>query len=97
MNCLEYLTHLLEASQIEPFNIDALLDADSGAGDGSTDGSILEEMDVNSTCGAAVATCLSHAVLLMNDVSTAFGNDKPDHLINILSAAIDASCCYIRG
>ena len=97
MNCLEYLTHQLEASAIDSFNIDSLLDNDSGAGDGSTDGSILEECPVDSACGQDVATCLTHAVLLMKDIDRAFGNHKPYLFINILEAAIDASCSYIRG
>lgn len=61
------------------------------------DGEILEEMPLDSECGQSCKRVLDHALLLATDVDRCFAGQRPVHVFNILSAAVDTCCCYIRG
>ncbi len=74
-----------------------VLNVDSGDEEGCTDGDVLHEMPLDSNCGENCKAALDHASNLIGSIRMAFGDSKPQHITNILSAAVDACGCYIRG
>jgi hypothetical protein len=73
------------------------LSGDGGAGDGCSEGDILAEVPLDSPCGADCKTVIDAAVLMSDRVRAAFGDDMRPHNRNILDAAVDVICCFIRG
>lgn len=74
-----------------------VLNNPSRAGDGTTDADILEEMPLDSNCGDSCREAIDAASKMIGHVREAFGDDKPDHIQNILLAVVDTCGCFIRG
>lgn len=63
----------------------------------ATDGDILKEIPLDSVCGNACRETLDAALAFWNKVHLCFAGDRPEHEKNIVAAAVDVCCCYIRG
>lgn len=78
-------------------SFEGILDQHTGLGDGSTYGSILAEMPVDSNCGDSCTRAIDQAATLISSIRLAFGFDKPEFLDNVASAAVECCLCFIRG
>jgi hypothetical protein len=73
------------------------LSAPSGANDGTTEGDVLAEIPFDSAVGDDSKTAIDAASTLVGQVRMAFGDDKPHHIRNIITAAVDSCLCFMRG
>lgn len=98
MNIRDYfLTHF-------PAHAD-MLDVNAGAGDSTSDGEVMTEMDIDSPCGLDCKMAVDAAVQMCNAIAKAYGRPGDEHTHpltyeltpQILNAAIECCVCYIRG
>lgn len=70
----------------------------NGSGDGKSEGETLDEMPLNSACGADCAKAIDAAADLVAAIVMAYGTThKVHHRANAIAACVDCCLCYIRG
>lgn len=93
----DYIPHERTNRRVLQLLQDSILNRDAGAGDGCSVGDVLAEMPIDSNCGNDCEKALNAAIELTFYLIMAYRTDRLELIEGVLTAAIEACCCFIRG